>query len=128
MSEYVMSKRGKEHITNDGYIYRCRYIKNKVEYFTCVVQNCKGKFRQNENGIKVFSAEHDHPPDSEHIAYRKCVEEMKNRAKTETTPIPKIFTEEVTKYMDAGFHLLSVPPTYDNVRTSLYRERHKGMI
>ena len=33
---YVMSKRGKEHITNDGYIYRCRYIKNKVEYFTCV--------------------------------------------------------------------------------------------
>ena len=30
MSEYVMSKRGKEHITNDGYIYRCRYIKIKL--------------------------------------------------------------------------------------------------
>ena len=54
MSEYVMSKRGKEHITNDGYIYRCRYIKNKVEYFTCVVQNCKGKFRQNENGKRCL--------------------------------------------------------------------------
>jgi hypothetical protein len=35
---------------------------------------------------------------------------------------------DVTEFMDAGLNFVSVPPTYDSLRTSLYRQRHKGII
>ena len=128
METVVQSKRGKQHIVNNGYVYRCYRTVTDFKYYRCIKLKCKGTMKKNAESIMVFSGEHCHPPDEESIEKRKCEDMMKKRARTETISIPRIFNDEVTKFMDAGLNFVSVPPTYDSLRTSLYRQRHKGII
>ncbi|CAF4129893.1 unnamed protein product [Rotaria magnacalcarata] len=58
----------------------------------------------------------------------EAVGNMKKRAREETTPIPKIYTQEIvkTRISHAGIATGLFFPTFKNIDASLYRSRSKN--
>jgi hypothetical protein len=128
MSDFIESRKGFSQLVKDGYVYRCRKTYKNIKYWSCITSGCKGKITEKPGVIMEIKQEHDHAPDDLNVEMRKVVTSMKKRARTETTPIPTIYKESLTEFLDAGLNFVtSSVATYDHVKSSLYRNRHQAM-
>ncbi|VDI38148.1 Hypothetical predicted protein, partial [Mytilus galloprovincialis] len=75
---------------------------------------------------EIFQTDKNHAS----VNSRKILESVRSRCRSETTPIPSIYDEEITKLRDAPWDAQTLEtaqklPTFESKRSSLYRTRHK---
>ena len=54
METVVQSKRGKQHIVNNGYVYRCYRTVTDFKYYRCIKLKCKGKMKKMRKVLWFF--------------------------------------------------------------------------
>ncbi|CAC5366373.1 unnamed protein product [Mytilus coruscus] len=69
-------------------------------------------------------------PDHASVNSRKILESVRSRCISESTPIPSIYDEEITKLRDAPWDAQTLEtaqklPTFESKRSALYRTRQK---
>ena len=67
---------------------------------------------------------HDHEPDCVEVAVKKVVQEMKTRARSEATSIPKIYAQTIRTACEHE-EVTATLPTFNSIRTSLYQSRRQ---
>ena len=67
---------------------------------------------------------HDHEPDCVEVAVKKVVQEMKTRARSEATSIPKIYAQTIRTACEDE-EVTAILPTFNSIRTSLYQSRRQ---
>ncbi|XP_048239800.1 uncharacterized protein LOC125373037 [Haliotis rufescens] len=128
----VDTVRGGQHLFYEGFKFRCKKTVREKKYWNCVVAACRASVIT-ENGIlqAALQVNHTHQP----IQYEMEVESFKSklmhRAKTETTPIPTIYGDEISRLRRhhdvVPDDLLKEIPSFASLKTILYRQRHKTL-
>jgi hypothetical protein len=127
----LVSNRGKRLLVKDGFVYKMNKQTPSKIYWLFKTKNCKAHIHTDLNNIfLVASGEHNHllePGDQEVQEFRVA---LKQRAINETTPIPKIDDEEITKAQFSPEVLAKAPLIRDirNVIFSSTRRRKSTLI
>ena len=91
-----MTKRGARSLHSRGILNR--WGREGQSYWRCVDRNCPGRVSTDENDALIFENNaHNHQPNVTEIAVGKIVDAMKERAKAETTSIPRIYQETMQR-------------------------------
>ena len=77
-----------------------------------------------EDELISVNSLHDHEPNHVEVAGNKVVQEMKTRARSETTLIPKISAQTLRTVGDDE-EVAATLPTLNSIRTSLYQSRQQ---
>ena len=127
----LVSNKGKRLLVKDGFVYKMNKQTASKIYWLCKTKNCKAHIHTDLNHIFLLtSGEHNHllePGDQEVQEFRAA---LKQRAINETTPIPKIYDEEIAKAQFPTEVLAKVPLIRDirNVIVFLTRLRKFTVI
>ena len=128
--EFTTTKKGARSLLHDGYRYTInRRTADGQTYWRCFDRTCGGRAVTDVNDCLVSANNnHNHPPDVVEVAVQKIKEEIKERSKAETTPIPRIyhdFLQEVNQHILSS-EIAAILPTFQSIRSSLYRKRREN--
>lgn len=113
----LVSNKGKRLLTKDGFIFKMNKRTSSKIYWLCKTKNCKAHIHTDLNDTFLLaSGEHNHLLDPEDHQVHQFRGMLKQRAINETTPIPKIYDEEITKAQFSPQVLAKVPLVRD-IRT-----------
>lgn len=119
------SDKGKEGLIYNDFCYR--EVKKRAAdggiFWRCIHKGCQGRMKTDDDKQTVFyDGGHNHQPDLDEIAVRQVKTRARKRARTETTPIPAIYRQEVAAL--AGMPAAAATmPAFLSVSTTLHRER-----
>ncbi len=92
-------------------------------FWRCINKGCKGRMKTDEDKIAIlYDGGHSHRTDLNDVAVREAKSRARKRARTETTPVPKIYWDEVAT-LSATPGAASSMPTFSSLSHTLYRER-----
>ena len=96
---------------------------------SCVDHNCPGLFSTDENDALISENNaHNHQPNMTEIAVGKIVDAMKERAKAETTSIPRIYQETMQRIAASQSEdVAATVPTFTSLKTALYTKRRERL-
>ncbi|CAF1349619.1 unnamed protein product [Rotaria sordida] len=95
---FTTSNRGKPLLIYSGYIFRLKKSTVKVKYWTCHSDGCVANVHTDKNDRFIKSnGQHHHIPEPEQIELRNLKRKAKERVKTETSSISKIYEEELAR-------------------------------
>ena len=85
-------------------------------YWRCANHMCPGRAITTENDELLSTKEHNHEGNAVEVEVPKVGCAMKERAKTETTPIPRLYQEAV-RIVSQDEKVLATLPTFTSIRT-----------
>ena len=94
-----------------------------LEMYQQTVQG-KSCYTIEEDELISVNSLHDHEPNHVEVAGNKVVQEMKTRARSETTLIPKIYAQTLRTVGDDE-EVAATLPTLNSIRISLYQSRRQ---
>lgn len=108
---FINSQKGKLMIVIDDYIFKFNRQSKSTKHWICIFNGCSAKVHTTlENQLIDLVDIHNHPPEKEEIEIRKFREKIKERAVTETTPVPQIYEEECVRIM-LSFAAIAIVPS-----------------
>jgi len=128
---FIDSVRGGRSMYYQGFKYKLNKKKNDTEYWRCTEPRCKSSAVTGGNILRSADREHTHVAVPFLLETDAFKVKLIHRAKTETTPIPKLYEDEISnlrrnaEVVPDG--LLSQIPPFRAVKTILYRQRHKTL-
>jgi hypothetical protein len=129
---FIDNIRGTEQLYFHGYKFRSNKSLGEKTYWQCVIPHCTVRVTTANKNLQKYPAQkHNHAP----VPFLMLVDAFKaklvNRAKTETTPIPKIYGDEIANlrrnHEVVPDGLLEELPTFTAMKTIMHRQRHKTL-
>jgi FLYWCH zinc finger domain len=95
--EYSVTTKGKRVVLFNGYIYTLNQDRGKAKYWRCEDRTCAASVRTDGNdNYKAHTGTHNgHLPSPERIEILELKRKVKERVITETTPIARIYDQEL---------------------------------
>ncbi|CAF1530543.1 unnamed protein product [Rotaria sordida] len=122
---FTTSNRGKPLLIYSGYIFRLKKSTVKVKYWTCHSDGCVANVHTDKNDHFIKSnGQHHHIPEPEQIELRNLKRKVKERVKTETSSISKIYEEELAR-SNLSSTALTLASTAAEGKSGLNRVRRK---
>lgn len=114
----------------NGYTHRQNNKRDTWISWKCIDRNCRATICTRNDVPSKIGQPHNHLPDHASVNSRKILESVRSRCRSETTPIPSIYDEEITKLRDAPWDAQTLEtaqklPTFESKRSALYRTRQK---
>lgn len=125
----VSSQRGKKLLIRENYrYYKKRQNKNGHIVWHCASQKCNAILVTNYD-CNLALKEQSHICNSSSVQndLKEKIDECLERAKTESTPIPTIYKEQVEKLESTGLDLVLKLPNYNNLKKRMYKLRNKEL-
>jgi hypothetical protein len=117
--------KGKEGLIYNDFCYR-EVRKRAADggiFWRCIHKGCPGRMNTTEDKDQVeYDGGHNHQSDPNEVAIREVKTRARKRARTETTPMPAIYSQEVATLATLPAAAANMP-TYLSVSKTLYRER-----
>ncbi|CAF3423018.1 unnamed protein product [Rotaria sp. Silwood2] len=106
----IFSQKGKPLLVMDNFVFKLNKTTNTKKYYRCENPQCTMTLRTDINDVLIRTKDHhNHPPEPEQIEVRKLKHVIKERAKNETTPKPKIYDEETARFCLTSLAIAIVP-------------------
>jgi hypothetical protein len=91
-----MSNKGKPLLVLNGIVYKKNKETKTKKYWVCQTNGCSGYVHTNlQNVVLKVTGNHNHLPHPENMELKNFRTKVKERVMKETTPIIKIYEEEV---------------------------------
>lgn len=120
--EFFLSKRGKEMISHDGYLYNIERIRNNGKVFRCNLRNCYGKLIiDSENKVLDFKT-HNHERQQNKIKCKHLLNEIKESAQLNAKLPFDVITKVTSKLKEDEILEL---PLIRTIRDDVIRRRNK---
>ena len=115
--EFTKTKRGARSLNLNGYQYTLnKRGHNGNTYWRCVDRQCDGRATLDPaDEVVSENNNHNHPPNPHQVEVSKAVDKMKERAGTESTPLPTIYRDtmvEMSLDPSASTAVANVPTLY----------------
>ena len=131
MAEFTNTKRGARCLHLSGYQYTLnKRGHNGNQYWRCVGRSCPGRATLADNDSVVSeNNNHNHPPNPLQVTVSKTIEVLKERASSESTPIPTIYTDTMIalSQIPSASAAVGNVPTLPSLHSSMYRHRRKRL-
>ena len=131
MAEFTKTKRGARSLHLNGFQYTLnKRGHNGNTYWTCVDRGCSGRATlEADDTVVSENNSHNYPPNPHQHAVSKAVDEMKDRASTEGTPMQTVYNNTMVAMArdPAESAAVAVVPTVHSLDSSLYRHRRKRL-
>ena len=129
--EFTLTKRGARTLHLNGYQYTLnKRGHNGNTYWRCVDRSCGGRATLDpDDDLVSENNSHSHPPNHLQVVVSKAVDCMKERASTESTPLPAVYRETMvamSQHPTASAAAANVP-TLPSLQTTLQRSRRKRL-
>ncbi|CAF0973217.1 unnamed protein product [Rotaria sordida] len=120
---FVFSQKGKPLLVMDNFVFKLNKTTNTKKYYRCENPQCTMTLHTDINDILIgTNGDHSHPPEPEQIEVRKLKHVIKERAKNETTPVPKIYDEETARFCLTSL-AIAIVPSQREINSSLNKAR-----
>ncbi|CAC5372618.1 unnamed protein product [Mytilus coruscus] len=124
------NSRGGRHLIWNGYTHHQNNKRDTWVSWKCIDSNCRATICTRNDVPSKIGQPHNHLPDHASVNSRKILESVRSRCRSETTPIPSIYDEEITKLRDAPWDAQTLEtaqklPTFESKISALYRTRQK---
>jgi hypothetical protein len=107
---FLVSNKGHRLLVQDGFIYKINKQTSCKIYWTCKSKHCNAHIHTDlNNNFLKSSGEHKHLLEPEQFEVKQFRDIVKERVMNETTPIMKIYDEEILKAKFSPETLASVP-------------------
>ncbi|CAF2658677.1 unnamed protein product [Rotaria sp. Silwood2] len=107
---FINSNKGKPLLVVDDYTFKLNKATTTTKYWICIINGCAAKVHTDSNNrLMKTVGNHSHLPEKEKLEVREVREKIKQRAKNETTPIPRIYDEECAKAMLSNTAIAILP-------------------
>ena len=118
---FISSNKGKRMLVKEGYIYKSNKQTSLKIYWICKTRNCNASIHTDLNyKFMQSNGKHNHLIEPEEIEVKHFREALKERVINETTPISKIYDEEMVKAHFSPETLSSVPVVSNISNIGLY--------
>ena len=117
---FSVSSKGKQVLLCDGFIFNLNKKNANVKYWRCEIRSCAVSIQTDENDMfKAMKGQHDgHLPDPERIELLEFKQKVKDRVTNETTPIARIYDQELAA-ANLSSTALALAPLAKDARESL---------
>ena len=128
---FIPNNQGTQNLSFNGYLHRMKNINGERIYWRCTVKDCPATINTRNNMPTGFGRRpHNHPSNQANIYAKQIINTMRNRAKSEAEPLPKLYDEDICKlrtqdWNDDTKNTDEQLPTFPSVKSSLYRARRK---
>jgi hypothetical protein len=118
--EFSVSSKCKQVLLCSGFIFHLNKKHEHVKYWRCEVRSCGVSIQTDENNMyKATKGQHDiHLPDPERIELLGFKQKVKDRVVKETTPIARIYDQELAT-ANLSSVALALAPLAKDARESL---------
>jgi hypothetical protein len=118
--EFSVSSRGKPVLLCNGFIFNLNKKHQHVKYWRCEVRSCAVSIQTDDNDVyKAMKGQHDiHLPAPERIELLGFKQKVKDRVMKETTPITRIYDQELAA-ANLSSVALALAPLAKDARESL---------
>lgn len=107
---FISSNKGKPMLLKEGFIYKINKQTSTKIYWICKTKNCGASIHTDLNcNFMQSNGTHNHLVEPEEIEIKRFREALKERVINETTPISKIYDEEMVKANLSPETLTNVP-------------------
>ncbi len=107
---FLTSNKGNQLLVLNGFIYKTNKQSSSKIYWICKTKNCQAHVHTDlNNNFLNSSGEHNHLNEPEDLEIKQFREIIKERVMHETTPISKIYDEEIAKKKFSPEVLANVP-------------------
>lgn len=107
---FIVSQKGKPMLVMDNFVFKLNKTTSTTKYYRCEDPNCSMTLRTDMNNVITGTqGDHSHPPEPEQVEVRRLKHAMKERAKEETTPIPRIYDEETSRFCLTSLAIAIIP-------------------
>jgi len=128
---FIPNNQGTQKLSFNGYLYRMKNNNGERIYWRCTVKDCPTTINTRNNIPTGFGRRpHNNPSNRVKIDAKQIINTIRNRPKSETEPLPKLYDEEICKlrtqdWNDDTKNTVEQLPTFPSVKSSLYRGRRK---
>ena len=96
--EFTLSNKGKPQLIHKGYLFKCNKTTDKKKYWLCIESRCGVSLHTTLKDVfLVINGIHKHVENPDDLQVKILRSKMKERILLETTPITKIYDEEICK-------------------------------
>ncbi|CAF3350190.1 unnamed protein product [Rotaria sp. Silwood2] len=107
---FIFSQKGKPLLVMDNFVFKLNKTTNTKKYYRCENPECTMTLHTDINDVLIGTkGDHSHLFEPEQIEIRKLKHVIKERAKNETTPVPKIYDEETARFCLTSLAIAIVP-------------------
>ncbi|CAF3596017.1 unnamed protein product [Rotaria socialis] len=122
---FATSNKGNPLIICDNYLFRCNKTTISKKYWICTEKGCSVYIHTNVNKELIsISGNHNHSANPDQLEAKILRDKMKERILTETTPITKIYDEEIVKAKLSKAAAV-ILPTVIEYRSNMSKARRK---
>nr|XP_042894791.1 uncharacterized protein LOC122268734 [Parasteatoda tepidariorum] len=124
---FLPTSRGGKNLILDNEIYYLKNRKNEFSYWRCrrFQHSCPARVTLVNDVLKTRVGQHNHESAEGLIAKKEFEENLKKRVVAEgTTPIPKIYNNEIGKEATSVENAANIP-SYNTIKNRLYKARHE---
>ncbi|CAF1475020.1 unnamed protein product [Rotaria sordida] len=119
----IFSQKGKPLLVMDNFVFKLNKTTNTKKYYRCENSQRTMTLHTDINDVLIGTkGDHSHPPEPEQIEVRKLKHVIKERAKNETTPVPKIYDEETARFC-LTLLAIAIVPSQREINSSFYKAR-----
>ena len=120
---FISSNKGNPLLLLDGFLYKINKETEYKKYWICHCDGCKAYAHTDiNNQLMKLTGEHIHLPQPEDLEIKRFREKVKCRVVNETTPIMKIYEEEVIKSDFSAEVLASLPMAREIRECKIYKD------
>ena len=95
---FATSNEDKRLLIHKNYLFRCNKTTVSQKYWMCSERGCDGYIHTSvTDELLSISGDHNHSANPDQIEVKLLRDKMKERILAETTPITKIYDEEIVK-------------------------------
>ncbi|CAF3653882.1 unnamed protein product [Rotaria socialis] len=122
---FAVSNKGNPLIICDNYQFRCNKTTFSKKYWKCIERSCGTYIHTTlTNELLCMNGIHNHSSDPDQIEAKVLRDKMKERILSETTPITRIYDEEIAKAkLTKG--AVAILPTITEYRSNMSKARQK---
>jgi len=107
---FLNSNKGNRLLVLNGFIYKINKQSSSKIYWICKTKHCQARVHTDlNNNFLNSNGEHNHLNEPEELEIKRFREIIKERVMNETTPISKIYGEEILKAQFSQEILANVP-------------------
>lgn len=126
--EFIPTSRGGRKLVINGYSYRINRKTTDKSWWKCAVKGCSSGACTVDDRLTGPLKEHTHPPCHSNPQVQLVMNSIRKRAREETTAIPTIYTEEISKLRSDETRPISDDiarnfPGFSSVKSGLYKQR-----
>jgi len=111
---FISSNKGNRMLVKEGFIYKFNKQTSSKIYWICKTKNCNANIHTDLNcNFMQSNGKHNHLIEPEEMEVKHFRDALKERAINETTPISKIYDEEMVKAHFSSETLANVPQIFN---------------